>query len=127
MGANDPRLTSAHTIDFLLQRTLKAWKTTDPAPLHIKLIPISVIRRIAVLSQTTHRDLSIFSATAGMIIIAFFFLLHPGKYTDNNNDPLLLQKVQLFIGPMQLNIDTATIKQIQQARDCSACSLNTTE
>ncbi|KAL3810349.1 hypothetical protein ACHAXA_003078 [Cyclostephanos tholiformis] len=48
VGATDPRLNTAHTIDFRLQRTLKAWKTTDPAPLCIKPIPIAVIKRIAV-------------------------------------------------------------------------------
>ncbi|KAL3823338.1 hypothetical protein ACHAXA_010473, partial [Cyclostephanos tholiformis] len=48
VGATDPRLNTAHTIDFRLQRTLKAWKTTDPAPLRVKPIPIEVIKRIAV-------------------------------------------------------------------------------
>jgi hypothetical protein len=75
VGASDPRLNSAHTVDFRLQRTLNAWKTTDPAPLRVKPIPITVIRRIAVLSQTTNSHLPIFCATADMIIIALFFLL----------------------------------------------------
>ncbi|KAL3817789.1 hypothetical protein ACHAXA_005822 [Cyclostephanos tholiformis] len=48
VGAKDPRLNTAHTIDFRLQRTLKAWKTTDPASLRVKPIPIAVIKRIAV-------------------------------------------------------------------------------
>ncbi|KAL3823120.1 hypothetical protein ACHAXA_006450 [Cyclostephanos tholiformis] len=48
VGATDPHLNTAHTIDFRLQRTLKAWKTTDPAPLRVKPIPIAVIKRIAV-------------------------------------------------------------------------------
>ncbi|KAL3815966.1 hypothetical protein ACHAXA_008925 [Cyclostephanos tholiformis] len=48
VGATDPRLNTAHTIDFWLQRTLKAWKTMDPAPLRVKPIPIEVIKRIAV-------------------------------------------------------------------------------
>ncbi len=52
VGAHDPRLNSAHSIDFRLQQTLKAWKTTDPAPLRVKPIPITVIRRIAVMPPT---------------------------------------------------------------------------
>jgi hypothetical protein len=32
-----------------------------------------------------------------MIIIAFFFLLPPGEYTDNNRDPFHLTDTQLFI------------------------------
>ncbi len=54
-----------------------------------------------------------------MIIIAFFFLLCPGEYTDNNNHPFRLQDVQLFIGPTRLNIAAASIKQLRQARFAS--------
>jgi len=116
VGAGDPRHNSSNTIDFRLQRTLKAWKTSDPAPLRVKPIPISVIRRIAVLSQTTNAHLPLFSATADMIIIAFFFLLRPGEYTDNNNHPFRLQDVQLFIGPTRLSLATASVEQLRQAR-----------
>jgi hypothetical protein len=37
-----------------------------------------------------------------MIIIAFFFLLRPGEYTDNNKDPFHLTDTQLFIGDTRL-------------------------
>jgi hypothetical protein len=50
LGGDDPRLNSANKIDFRLQRTLAAWKLTDPAPLQVKPIPISVIRQIATLA-----------------------------------------------------------------------------
>jgi hypothetical protein len=119
VGAKDPRLNTAHTIDFRLQRTLKAWKTTDPAPLRVKPIPIAVIKRIAVLSQTSHSTLPIFCATADMIVLAFFFLLRPGEYTDNNKDPFRLQNVQLFIGPTRIDLQSAPLEQIQQARFAS--------
>lgn len=119
VGATDPRLNSINTIDFRLQRTLKAWKTTDPAPLRVKPIPITVIRHISVLSQTSHAHLPIFCATTDMIIIAFFFLLRPGEYTDNNKDPFRLQDVQLFIGPTRLNLATASTEQLRQARFAS--------
>ena len=75
VGADDPRLNSVHKIDFRLQRTLKAWKSTDPAPDRVKPIPITVIRRIATLAQTTHASDTAFCATADMIVFAFFFLL----------------------------------------------------
>ena len=43
-----------------------------------------------------------------MIILAFFFLLRPGEYTDNdgNNDkhPFLLENIQPSIGDTRLNI-----------------------
>jgi hypothetical protein len=119
VGANDPRLNSANTIDFRLQRTLKAWKQSDPAPLRVKPIPITVIRHVAVLSQTTHTNVPIFCATVDMIIIAFFYLLRPGEYTDNNKDPFCLKDVQLFIGPTRLHLATAPIEQLRQARFAS--------
>ena len=45
-----------------------------------------------------------------MIILAYFFLLQPGEYTDNDGDtdkhPFLLEDVQLFIGDTRLNLMT---------------------
>ena len=43
VGTADPRLNSAHVVDFQLQRTIAAWKTSDPAPLRVKPIPLQVI------------------------------------------------------------------------------------
>lgn len=54
-----------------------------------------------------------------MIIIGFFFLLRPGEYTDNNNDPFRFEDVQLFIGDTRLNLTTSPIEQIQQSRFAS--------
>ena len=119
VGANDPRLNSANNIDFRLQRTLKAWKSTDPAPLRVKPIPISVVRRIAALSRTTESHRPLFCATADMIIVAFFFLLRPGEYTDNDKDPFRLLDVQLFIGDTRLQVLSAPVEQIQQAQFAS--------
>jgi hypothetical protein len=51
VGAEDPHLNSAHQIDFWLQCMIKSWKSSDPAPLRVKPIPIQVIQRVASLSQ----------------------------------------------------------------------------
>ncbi len=117
VGAKDPRLNSAHTIDFRLQRTLKAWKACDPAPDRVKPIPIQVIRRIAFLAQSSPDPT--LCASADMIIIAFFYLLRPGEYTDNDKTPFRIADVQLFIGDTRINIMTAPVKQVQQARFAS--------
>ncbi|KAL3826648.1 hypothetical protein ACHAXA_009089 [Cyclostephanos tholiformis] len=45
---------------------------------------------------------STFQAASDMIILAFFFLLRPGEYTDNDGDPFRLADVQLFIGDTRL-------------------------
>ena len=124
VGAHDPRLNSAHSIDFRLQRTLKAWKTTDPAPLRVKPIPITVIRRIAVLAQTSASHDATYRAAADMIIMAFFFLLRPGEYTDNNKTPFRLDDVQLFIGDTRIHLLTAPIEQLRQARFASLTFTN---
>jgi hypothetical protein len=55
-----------------------------------------------------------------MIILAFFFLLRPGKYTDNdgnnNKHPFLLENIQLFIGDTRLNILRDSEARLNQAR-----------
>jgi len=56
-----------------------------------------------------------------MIIIAFFFLLRPGEYTDAPSDtvPFTLGNVQLFIGPRRLDLNTTPIAELSQARFAS--------
>ena len=54
---------------------------------------------MAIIAQ--HATSEIFKAVADMIIIAFFFLLRPGDYTDNDDNPFRLEDVQLFIGPQR--------------------------
>ena len=122
VGANDPRLNSAHSIDFRLQRTLKAWKNGDPAPDRVKPIPIQVIRRIAFLAQSSPDPT--LAAAADMIIIAFFYLLRPGEYTDNDKTPFRLEDVQLFIGDTRINLTTAPTEQARQARFASLTFTN---
>ena len=122
VGANDPRLNSAHTIDFRLQRTLKAWKLSDPAPDRVKPIPIQVIRHIAFLAQSSPDPT--LCATADMIIIAFFYLMRPGEYTDNNKSPFRLEDVQLFIGDTRINLTTTPMEQVRQARFASLTFTN---
>ena len=58
-----------------------------------------------------------------MIILAFFFLLRPGKYTENsrntNKHPFLLEDIQLFIGDTRLNLLTNSDACLKQARFAS--------
>jgi hypothetical protein len=54
-------------------------------------------------------------ATTNMIILAFFFLLWPGEYTNNNKIPFCLKDVQLFIGPCSLNLLTLSTAELAQA------------
>ena len=85
----------------------------DPTPDRIKPIPLQVIRPIAFLAQTSSDPT--LCATADMIIIAFFYLLRPGEYTDNDKTPFRFEDVQLFIGDTRINLLTALIEQVRQA------------
>ena len=60
-------------------------------------------------------------AAADMIIIAFFFLLRPGEYTDSVSDttPFTLGDVQMFIGTLRLDIVTADEQLLNQALSAS--------
>jgi hypothetical protein len=121
MGANDPRLNSALKTDFRIARMLAAWKREDPPANRVKPIPIAVIRRAAYLAQHLPASAELLRATADMIIIAFFFLLRPGEYTDSKSDttPFTLGNVQLAIGGRRIPLDTATDAELNQARTAS--------
>ena len=54
-----------------------------------------------------------------MITLAFFFLLRPGEYTDNDKTPFRLADVQLFIGDTRLHLTTSPPEQLRQARFAS--------
>ena len=98
---------------------IAAWKKQDPPPSRVKPIPVQVIRRIAfIASQST---CAIAQTTADMIIIAFFFLLRPGEYSDSASDtqPFDLRSVQLFLGLHRLNLSTATDADLLAAASCS--------
>jgi hypothetical protein len=58
----------------------------------------------------------LYQATTDMIILAFFFLLWPGEYTNNDKTPCCLKDVQLFIGPCNLNLQTLSTAELAQVR-----------
>ena len=108
-------------MDFRLTRTIAAWKKIDPPPNRVKPIPIKVIRRIGVIAQHLPLASQFLRAVADMIIIAFFFLLRPGEYTDAPSDttPFTFGDVQLFIGHRRLDLNTTPIAELSQARFAS--------
>ena len=123
MGAKDPRLNGALKTDFRISRMLAAWKKEDPPAKRVKPIPISFIKHIARIAQ----GLPVgpagdkLRAAADMIMIAFFFLLRPGEYTDAASDttPFTLGDVQMFIGCTRLDIMTVEERVLDQARSAS--------
>ena len=75
-----------HEINFCLLRMYKAWKKTDKPPNRVKPIPMQVLKRLAFLAK--HCTDKRVRAEAYMIIIAFFYLLQPGEYTDTNTESI---------------------------------------
>ena len=116
VGAEDPRLNAAGKQDFRLQRTWSCWKKADPAPNWVKPIPMQVIRRIASMAETCQTDTQ-FQAASDMIIIAFFFLLRPGEYTDTPSEstPFRLVDVQIFGGDTRLDLAVSQPERMHQA------------
>ena len=96
---------------------VSSWKKFNPAPDRVKPIPIQVIKQVAILAQ--HATSQQIKAIADMIIIAFFFLVQPGEYTDNKDNPFRLEDVQLFIGQNRLNLLSAIDAQLLQTRFAS--------
>ena len=84
------------------------WKKEDPPPNRVKPIPIQVIHRLAFIASNSACNLT--KCITDMIIIAFFFILRPGEYTNSAFDttPFSLTDVQLFIGGCRMNILTKT-------------------
>ena len=113
-------------MDFRLSRTWAAWKKQDPPPNRVKPIPISVIRRISIIAQHLDSSSTLLRAAADMIIIAFFYLLRPGEYTDSPSDtvPFTFEDVQLSIGQQRLNLLTCPLAELREARFASLTFTN---
>ena len=96
---------------------LACWKKEDPPANRVKPIPIQVIRRITAIAMQLPADAHVLRAVADMIIIAFFFLLRPGEYTDSQSDttPFTYANVQLFTGPLRLDLQSSTPAQLMAA------------
>mmetsp|Transcript_3269 Transcript_3269/g.7387 ORF Transcript_3269/g.7387 Transcript_3269/m.7387 type:complete len:379 (+) Transcript_3269:461-1597(+) len=118
MGLRDPRL-SPHedSIDIRIRRMLAGWRKEDPPPQRVKPVPLQVIQNLAFIAK--HSPDESVRATVDMIILAFFFLLRPGEYTDNSkeseSEPFRLEDIQLFVDGRRLDIMTCSHSELMQA------------
>lgn len=125
LGSKDPRLTDQGKMDFRITRMITAWKKEDPPPHRVKPLPIQVIKHISF--EAIHTPDPLTQAVADMIIIAFFFLLRPGEYTDDQKPdatPFRICDVQLFIGEQRLDVKTSTTAELTAARFASLTFTN---
>eukprot|EP00956_Cyclotella_meneghiniana_P040451 scaffold195779_cov33-Cyclotella_meneghiniana.AAC.2 len=101
---------------------IKSFKKNDAPPNRVKPVPLRVIRHIAFLAQHSLNSSSHIVATSDMIILAFFFLLRPGEYSDTDSrdsDPFRLCDVQLFIGDRRLDLFRDSEALLLQSRFAS--------
>ncbi|KAK1736299.1 hypothetical protein QTG54_012899 [Skeletonema marinoi] len=112
LGAKDPRLTDGHNIDFRIRRMLNAYSKEDPPPNRVKPVPVQVLRNIMFIAKNSDDPALVMEAD--MIAMAFFFLLRPGEYTATKSEstPFELKDVQLWLGCVRLNLETATDAEI---------------
>ena len=117
MGATDPHLNSAGKTGYCIAQMLAAWKREDPPTNRVKPIPIQVIRRITYIAQHLPPEAHLLQAMADMIIIAFYYLLWWGEYTDLPSDttPFTLIDVQLMLGTRRLNLVTDSDELLLQS------------
>ena len=101
-------MTPTGKLDGRLQLQFRCYSQQDPPPSRVKPIPIQVLRRLACIAAASRypelQDIS------DMIIIAFFFLLHPGEYTGTKSDssPFRLSDVTFSVGRTVFDTETAT-------------------
>lgn len=99
LGKTDPRLApnSSH-LDFRLARQLRGYAKSDPPPIRVKPIPLSILHRASLIATTAGDPTSL--ASADMMWLAFFFLLRPGEYSASTSDshPFRQSNVQLWSG-----------------------------
>jgi hypothetical protein len=86
----------------------------------VKPIPIIIIVYILVQAYDNHRSESDL-AIAGMLVIAFFFMLRPGKYTGatSYDAPFRQEDVHLYIGGRKLNSHSASLVELDAASSVS--------
>jgi hypothetical protein len=77
-GFDDPRQTyGSKELDLPFRHLLKGYREQDPAPQPQLALPVITIER----AGAYHQETPLTRATAGLVTIAFFFLLRVGEYT----------------------------------------------
>ena len=79
IGTKDPRLNQQGDLDFILISLYQAWRKADDPLSRVKPLSLAVVGQIWMLAHT--EDSAVAMAAATCLIIGFFFLLRPGKYS----------------------------------------------
>jgi hypothetical protein len=110
MGSPDPRLSQFGVVD-------QTWKKSDKPPTRVKPLPMGIVRSAVLLVHAAATPIAL--ATADCLILAFYFLLRPGKYTGTpktvSNDLFRLQDVGLWVGGRRLSLADCPLADLQAA------------
>jgi hypothetical protein len=116
LGHTDPRVLPSGKLHFRLSRQLSSYNKADPPPSRVKPIPTAVLQYTVTTLRLTNHPRS--NAVADMLMLGFYFLLHPGEYahTDNaESSPFRLQDVHLHSGPTRLLHLTCPLPSLHSA------------
>jgi hypothetical protein len=104
LGYRDPWLQPSGKLDIRLHRQLQAYSKEDPPPSRVKPIPLQILHWVV---QYCFRTQDARLNTIGqMVVLGFFFLLHPGEYAKTDNPdaaPFRLRDIHLLVHNVRLN------------------------
>ena len=128
-GARDPRRTypGQHNLDANFRKLIRGYKDNDKAPQAQHAVPNTTVQWAA----ENFRNGSIKEqTTAALIVLAYFFLLRVGEYTESRNKkrkkrtiPLRKQDVVLIRNNVPLNKE-APLHVLLTATGCTICLEN---
>ena len=100
---------------------LAAWKKKDLPESRVKLIPITVTQRILYTTQHLPNGSELLMDAANMVIIALFYLLCLGKYTDSpfKVTRFTIGDVQLMMMVGDIRPPITTSSDVKLAQTCS--------
>ena len=92
LGARDLRINPDDgKLHFALSHQFQAYQREDPPPDRVKPIPFQVVLYLTTTAFAVMAAAEGTKAIADMILLAFFFLLHPGEYTSSSRQTDLSQ------------------------------------
>ena len=104
--ALDPHLNAFGALDSRLSAMFRAWKKADPPPTRVKPLPLQVVHGAFQLARLSPEPVA--AAAADCLVVAFYFLLRPGKYAGTPrgaaDDLFRLQDLGLWIGGRRLDV-----------------------
>jgi hypothetical protein len=116
LGLPDPRLTPLGKLEFRLSRLLASYTKTDPLPSRVKPIPVPILCHSVTMARLGNTPAS--TAVADLIILAFYFLLRPGKYIFTSNAdaaPFCLCNLHFIVVNRRLGHFRCTDQELESA------------